>query len=66
MMDLAGHEYSERELLRRAMTNWRKPKTKCAGVPRWVKAKETFCVGSTVAHALCYEFGFDPEEKVLK
>lgn len=65
-MNLAGHEYSERELLRRSMKNWHTPKTKWSGVPRWAKAEEVFCVGSTVAYALCEEFGFDPEEKVLK
>lgn len=65
-MNLAGHEFSERELILRAMQGWRKPRTKHAGVWRWVKAKEVFCVGSTVAHALCEEFGFDPEERVLR
>ena len=41
-MNLAGHEYSERELLRRSMKNWHTPKTKWSRVPRWVKAKEVF------------------------
>lgn len=65
-MNLAGHEYSERELVRRAMKNWLPPKTKTSGIKRWVKVMNVFGVGSTVAHALCHEFGLDPEEKVLK
>jgi len=64
-LTLAGHSFDERDLIRRVMRNMRKAK-KPYGEARWVRVMNTFCVGSTVAYALCEEFGYDPEEQVAK
>ena len=64
-LTLAGHSFEERELIGRVMRNMRKAK-KSYGTLRWVRVMNTFCVGSTVAYALCEEFGYDPEEQVGK
>lgn len=63
-MNLAGHEFAERDLLRRVMRNM--TGTSRQGTPRWVLVKETFAVGSTVANALCAEFELDPDEELKK
>jgi hypothetical protein len=65
MINLAGHEFEERELLKRALMCMRRVKYP-RGTYRWVKVMNTFGVGSTVAGAICVEFGFDPEERVAK
>lgn len=31
---------------------------------RWAHVRDTFCVGSTTAAALCVRFGLDPDEQV--
>jgi len=62
---LAGHSFEERELIGRVMRNMRTVK-RSYGTQRWVRVMHTFCVGSTVAYALCEEFGYDPEEQVTK
>ena len=64
-MTLAGHPFEERELIGRVMRNMRTVNRSC-GTQRWVRVMHTFCVGSTVAYALCEEFGYDPEEQVAK
>lgn len=64
MLNLAGNLYEERQLLVNMMRTMRSPtryKTK-----RWVVVIDTFMVGSTVAHALCRELGFDPDEDLSK
>lgn len=63
-MDLAGHQFDDRELIGRVMRNMRGPNR--YGQARWAIVKETFGVGSTVAHALCYEFDLDPDEVLKK
>jgi hypothetical protein len=63
-MDLAGHEYDERKLIYRVLANMRKVKT--GGRYRWAAVMAMFGLGSTVAKALCLEFQFDPDERVLK
>lgn len=64
MLNLAGHEYEERRLLAYVMKYMRSPtryKQK-----RWVVVTEMFCVGSTVAHALCREFDLNPDDDLSK
>lgn len=64
MLTLDNHEFDERDLIRRAMLNLRgRSRTKTA---RWVLVTKTFGVGSTVARALCREFGMDPDEELNK
>lgn len=63
-MNLAGNEFSEYELIRRAMCAL--PGKDRHGDPRWVLVMDLFCVGSTVAHALCQEFDLDPDEVIKK
>lgn len=62
MITLSGCEFSEHDLIRkavRAVTG-----TSRRGILRWVAMKDAFCVGSGVANALCWRFGFDPDETV--
>lgn len=54
---------SDRELLRRAITNARPPRGACQ-VQRWVCVKNVFGVGSTTATILCREAGLDPDEEL--
>lgn len=63
-MELAGHKFDDRDLIRRVMTNMRGPNR--YGQMRWVIVKEAFGVGSTVANALCHEFDLDPDEVLKK
>lgn len=63
MITLAGHDFEEKELLRRALRNLRSSPRRTPRV-RWALVMETFGVGSTVARALCLELGMDPEELV--
>lgn len=63
-MNLAGHHFDERELINRVMRNMRAPTRH--GEMRWVLVRDIFGVGSTVAHAMCDEFGLDPDERVSK
>ena len=65
-MILAGHNFNERDLIGRVMRNAQPTKTKGAGIYRWAWVSNHFGVGSTVAHALCKEFGLDPDEMVKK
>ncbi len=65
-MILAGHQFNERDLIERVMRNARRVKGEHAGQYRWAWASDTFGVGSTVAHALCHEFGLDHDERVVK
>lgn len=62
-MKLAGHEFEDRELIRRALRNMR-PRRGERNVYRWVMVKNLFGVGSTVAHALCAEFNMNPDEVI--
>ena len=63
-MNLAGHEFSDIELLRRAVRNARP--TSRVPVQRWVLIRDIFAVGSTVARAMCIECGKDPDEELRK
>lgn len=62
-MKLAGCEFTERELLGRAVRN-AKPKNRNSYKARWIVIKSTFGVGSGVANALCREFDLDPDEEL--
>ena len=62
-MNLAGHEYEERAMVRRVLLNMRG--TTRYGQYRWSEVAYLFGMGSTVARALCREFDLDPYE-VLK
>ena len=65
-MNLAGHEFEDKDLVRRAISNMRLVTDNAYGMVRWAKIMRMFGVGSTVAHAMCAEFGFDPEQRVAK
>jgi len=59
-MILAGNNIPDRQLIENVLRNMeclRGQRNK----PRWVLVMDYFAVGSTVAHALCREFGFDPD-----
>lgn len=60
---LSGCEFTEEELLRRAVRAVRGSRRNT--MPRWGLVRDAFGTGSGVATALCRRFGFDPEE-VLK
>lgn len=62
-MNLAGHTFDDRDLIRRVMRNLR-PRRGERNVMRWVLVKGAFGVGSTVACALCVEFDMDPDEVI--
>lgn len=68
MMKLSGCEIEERDLIRQVIRNLQGPSRYRSkyGTPRWALVRDTFCVGSGVAVALCREFGFDPEEMMRK
>lgn len=59
---LSGCEFSEHELIGRAVRA--ATGTYRRGTQRWVAMKDAFGCGSGVAHALCFRFGFDPDEMV--
>lgn len=62
-MNLAGHEFIDRDLIGRALRNMR-PRRGERNVCRWVLVTQLFGVGLTVAHALCAEFNMDPDEVI--
>ena len=62
-MNLAGHTFDERDLVGRVVRNLR-PRRGERNVMRWVLVRDTFAVGSTVAHELCREFNLDPDEVI--
>lgn len=64
-MRLAGHLFDERDLIERVMRNLEGPIDNTLGRPRWAVVHDTFAVGSTVANALCREFGLDPNEYLI-
>lgn len=64
MIKLERHEFDERELLGRVMRCMRGPTR--YGTPRWVVVMNTFGFGSTVANAMCHEFGLDPDDMLKK
>lgn len=63
-IDLAGHKFKGRDLIERVMRNM--AGSNRYGRERWAIVKETFAVGSTVAHAMCHEFGLDPDDILRK
>ena len=63
-LNLAGHPYSSRDLVRRAVLNL--ASSSQLGIPRWALVRDTFAVGSTVAIALCQEFDLDPDVIIKK
>lgn len=65
-MILAGHHFDERDLIGRVMRSARKVRSQNSGEYRWVWVMGRFGVGSTVAQALCREFGLHPYDMVKK
>ena len=65
-MILAGHNSNERDLIGRVMRKAKPVRRKGSGTYRWSWVCDQFCVGSTVAVALCKEFGLDPDKMVKK
>lgn len=63
-MKLERHDFDERELLGRMMRNMQG--TSRWGDQRWVLVMRAFGFGSTVANAMCHEFGLDPDEVLKK
>lgn len=63
-IELAGHKFDERDLINRVMRNMKGDNR--YGRERWVMVMNTFAVGSTVAHAMCHEFGLDPDDILRK
>lgn len=61
-----GVHYTERKLVEGVLRNMkqqnlgrhRRPR------PRWAVITQVFGVGSGVAHGICREFGYDPEEMI--
>jgi hypothetical protein len=64
VIDLAGHNFQERDLIKRVMMNLTRRSK--AQPQRWIAVRDAFGVGSTVAHALCREFGYDPDEELTR
>ena len=64
-MILAGHHLNERDLIGRVMRNAH-PVKGAGGTYRWAWVSDRFSVGSTVARAMCAEFGLGPDESVRK
>jgi hypothetical protein len=62
-MNLAGHEFIDRELIGRVLRNMR-PRRGERYKPRWVLVMGLFGFGSTVARAMCQEFALDPDEEI--
>lgn len=63
-LNLAGHEFTADNLMRRAVRNAR-PHSRVP-VQRWVLVKDIFAVGSTVARAMCVACDLDPNEELRK
>ena len=55
--------YSERELIQRAIDQASQYGAN-TGQPRWVAVKRAFAVGSTVAEAICWKYGYDPDKVI--
>lgn len=64
MLNLAGNEFDEQDLIGRVMQNIRGNSRNPQ--PRWVLVRDQFAVGSTVSKALCREFDLDPDEVIPK
>ncbi|MBI6576852.1 hypothetical protein YA0001_07715 [Pseudomonas viridiflava] len=62
-MKLSGCEFTEDDLLRRAVRAVGGSRRNT--LPRWALVRDAFGCGSGVGTALCRRFGFDPEE-ILK
>ena len=63
-MNLAGCEFTERELLERVMRSMEGKRRGGYMNQRWILVKSVFGCGSGVAYALCREFGLDPDEEL--
>jgi hypothetical protein len=60
-------EYSDDELLRRAVKNARSFHASSSSKhPRWIGVMSAFALGSTYSKMLCRRFGLDPDEEVSK
>ena len=62
--------YSERDLIERAIdsvSSWHRSHCidgTAAPKPRWLIVRDLFGCGSTVATAICYSYGYDPEKMI--
>lgn len=65
-MILAGHQFSERDLIERVMRQAHPVKTKGCGQYRWEWVMRRFAFGSTVARSMCKEFNLNPDDMVTK
>ena len=56
------HDYTDENLVRRAVMNARSKET--GESPRWVAVMDTFGLGSAYAHDMCRLYDLDPDEVV--
>lgn len=64
-MELAhGVFYTERKLVEGVLRNMKQQNLGRHRRPRWAVITQVFGVGSGVAHGICREFGYDPEEMI--
>ena len=70
MNDDTDIPYTERDLLLRAINSASsRHRSDCEdGIavpkPLWAIVRDLFCCGSTVATAICYRYGYDPEKMI--
>lgn len=59
-----GVHYTERKLVEGVLRNMKQQNLGRRRRPRWAVITQVFGVGSGVAHGICLEFGYDPEEMI--
>lgn len=59
-----GVHYTERKLVEGVLRNMKQQNLGRHRRPRWAVITQVFGVGSGVAHGICREFGYDPEEMI--
>jgi hypothetical protein len=70
MTDDTDIQYTERDLIQRAInsaTAWHRSTCidgTAAPKPRWAIVRDLFGCGSTIATAICYRYGYDPEKMI--
>lgn len=64
MLNLAGNEFDEQDLIERVLRNIRSNSRNPQ--PRWALVMDQFALGSTCSRALCLEFDLDPDEVLPK
>ena len=58
-LDDSAVPYSERNLIQRAIRSLDRKQNPW---PRWVRVKALFGTGPEMSRAICYKYGFDPDE----